>query len=216
VRSLSFLTPANHVIARQVLSDLDRCIAGEWVLAGSLSYRPWLPPHERAGHLHDVDVVLDPFGARVPARGMVLPTVHERFRVTHRSAMYSGVYFGMVHRATRLWVDMYTSPHRLRSEQFTLGGLEIAGQVPEETFFALIKELLVRSSRRRPVKPTWVANAKVLWRNVDHDQVFELMRLYRAEYRSFLPHQTARGPLRDVVAYALSVPASAPRPDGRR
>jgi hypothetical protein len=211
MRSLSFPSRSQLVAAQDVVGALDRCLAGTWLLAGSLGYRPYLPAGERSARLSDIDVVLDPYEDRIPVHRMVRSDVDRDFTVKHVRPMNAGRYFGMVHRATGLWVDIYTAPHPVLSTWLALGERKIRTQIPEETFFALVKDLLLRDRDRRTVRPKWVASAKLLWRHVDRRLVFQLMDRYVDEYSDLVPRGIAIGASGDVVDCAINVPTRAPR-----
>jgi hypothetical protein len=211
--ALSFLTPANRAIASRVLADLGRGLGGTWLVAGSLSYRPALPARARASHLRDIDIALDPYAAGMSARSMVKPDLTDRFSVVREAPMYSGSYFGLTHRDTRLWVDVYVAPHRLLGTPLDLGGHTVTVQLPEETFFALVKDLLFRHRARMLLKEKWTASAGLLWRHVHRPTVFDLMARHGDELRPLLPDHLADASPAAVVEHTLALPACTP---GRR
>ena len=178
------------------------------MLAGSLSYRPALPEHARASHLHDIDITLDPHGGRVAARDMVRRSrLTDSFSVINEAPMWSGSYFGLVHNVTRLWVDIYVAPHPLLTTQLWLGETAVIVQLPEETFFALVKDLLLRAQRRRFLAPKWVANARLLWRYLDRRLVVTLMERHEREYRPLVPRRLTSAAPYAVIDHVLSLRA---------
>ena len=197
----SYLSDTQYRNLTTVFQDLSNCINGNWILTGSLSYGFYFDV-SYPSKLRDIDIVLKALTGANP-RAIVLPTVKQKFYVLFIEEAVLGYYFGLRHKETGLWIDLFTPIHQPEFKKFKFENLKIKVQTPEESFYTMIKALLHRKNNKLVVADKWLQNAKLLIKDIDTQKAHNIIEINMEEYAHLLPKDITKTP-ESIVSYALN------------
>lgn len=205
--TLSFLDNSSSQVVLKVLSDINGSINCPWALCGSISYRIQVPHIQTKPGLRDIDIVIYPQPGQNP-KYLVDKNIHKKFYVMDIDHLGRGYYFRVVHKATKTHVDLFTAFHTTENTQVMLEDMTVNVQSLEDTAFAMLKDLLWRNSKEKPIRQKWLDNATNLWQVVNQEKTLSFFREYRAEYDSYLPDSLKGIDATYIVEYLLSLQAT--------
>ncbi|HXH27204.1 MAG TPA: hypothetical protein VNG90_04875 [Candidatus Acidoferrum sp.] len=198
-----FLNQQDTITIRQVLADAEPQITGKWLLGGSNGYRLLLPSELGAHSLANLNLVVYPKPGQ-SCLELVAPGIKNNFYVTHIDRMGRGYYFGMVHKTSGLWVDIFTPEHTPSFVPVVVAGQAINVESIPETLYAILRDLLWRQQRGMLIRASLVEAAALLWKYVDHDQLYRIFAAHPGEYQSLVPADIAKTP-EAITAHALTI-----------
>lgn len=205
------LTSADTALVRRVIADAEASVNCRIGIGGSLAQRALSPTiaHELASQrLSDVDLLLINIGSEEPAT----EDLGRHFKLMERSVDNGSWYYGLIHRATGKWVDLFTwtYPGATTAAEFMGTTRELSAL--ESQVLHLARDIHLRSkSRRLPIRVKWQRKLR---------RLYELQELDRARLESeFAAHRpyfaSMYSEAEDVEGYISSALRLRPTPPWR-
>jgi hypothetical protein len=139
----------------------------------------------------------------ISPKSIVIPNIKEKFYVVFIQEAVLGYYFGLGHKKTGLWVDLFTPVHQPEFKKFDFENQRIKVQTPEESYYTIIKGLLHRENDKLMVAEKWRISARLLKNHIDLQKVKELLLENQDEYEYLLPKGFTMTP-EAIQGYALN------------
>jgi len=151
----------NEII--QILDDVKSSITGELGIGGSLAQRflaPNLPSlKEKLIDESDLDLLLLP----IENACEVTPSIKDKFIIVEISPLDDNYYFGLIHKATNRWVDLFPKVNKDCLVSIEIGGIKYLADGIENQATYLTRDILRRSSHNLPVRIKWIKKLKELY-----------------------------------------------------
>lgn len=177
-----FLSEQEYQEVLDILHDAKDSISGEVVIGGSLSQRALRLDiaktliHKR---LHDIDLVI-PYRA-----SFVTPRIKQYFYVMAINSSYEGYYFGLIHKKTKRWIDIFSEPYAKAYAEIFLGGQRYLVTTLESQILHLAHDIFWRTSTSRMVAKKWVEKLDLL-HTLSHISWEEIEKEFLAHREYFL------------------------------
>ena len=171
---------------RRILIDAKASLNCEIGLAGSLAQRAISPHVVKLLHgqrLNDIDLLL--IGAtNVPPE---TPELRKRFRVVE-VLHERGWYYGLKHRSTGMWVDVFTAPFPLHTKTVSFDGETYKATSLESQILYLAHDILRRSAGCFPIRSKWIKKLSKLngLLEIDRDVIQEEFTTHARHFSSVL------------------------------
>jgi hypothetical protein len=167
-----------------VLDSLQTNIISDFAIVGSLSHRYLLPDWGKSVRdklLNDIDIVLLPKGSQNPKQ-LVLPTVKNQFCITAIDPSAKGYYFGMIHKNTRIWTDIFMPFYSGKLASIAINGKYYQTVVIEDGLLWRVYDILWR--KQKPgmrIEQKWIDTVKRLRnrKEVDYQLLQDLFESHR-------------------------------------
>ena len=173
-----------------VLEDVKKSITCEIGVGGSLAQRAVSPEMARmleGKPVHDIDLILIDPGNASPA----LPSLHTDFHVMEKNSM-SGWYFGLTHRKTGAWVDLFTPNYERARKPILFLGKEYEAETIESQVLYLAQNILWRAQTGQTIRRKWPNKLRALMglHELDTDAIQSEFKGHPDYFASVLPPKT--------------------------
>lgn len=199
----------------EVIHDVRKSSICDVVVGGSLVQRAFMPDFGRsvAGKsLYDLDFVL-PEGSL--ERCPVLPGIRDDFYVIDIVYSKESYYFGLIHRKTGIWTDVFSEPYRRRYKPVVLGSETCRASTVESQILWMARDMLSRVKKRTGIHRKHVARLRqcMQWQGLDHRALAEEFEAHRDYYFDKVPEdrKALLPTVTDYVDYAIRQGDSYPR-----
>lgn len=159
-----------------ILQNVKKSTTCDIAIGGSVAQRALLPlfaQSKQGEPLADVDIVL--LGGSYE-QYPVDPSIKNDFYITDINPSHLSYYFGMIHKKSKKWVDLFSQEYPQKLTTITVGDEEYQAIAIESQIIYLAKDLLVRSASNREVKKKWINKLELLssqknldWKYMDEE-----------------------------------------------
>ncbi len=148
---------------KEILSDVKGSITGELGIGGSLAQR-FLAPElstlkEKPIDKSDLDLLLIPIAGPCEVR----PSIKDQFLIIEISPSNGAYYFGLIHKKTKKWVDLFPKSDKSGLTPIEIDGVKYLAENIESQVAYLTKDILRRSSHNLPVREKWINKLRDLY-----------------------------------------------------
>lgn len=197
------LNPEDEALVEEVLADVQASVSCRIGLAGSLAQRALAPDiaRELAGKkLHDIDLLL-----LETEGGVETPELYRRFRVLERRRT-SPRYYGLKHRRSGMWVDLFEPSYPGTTVPATFLDREFEATRIETQLLHLAEDLVYRSRTGTPIRKKWQDKLRALyaWEGLDRARLEAEFDGHASRFAEAYPE--APKTLDGYVALALALP----------
>jgi hypothetical protein len=167
-----------------VLNSLQANIISDFAIVGSLSHRYLLPDWGKSVRdklLHDIDIILLPKGNQNPKQ-LVLPTIKDGFCITAIDPSAKGYYFGMIHKNTKIWTDIFMPFYSGKLASIAINGKYYQTVVIEDGLLWRVYDILWRKQKpSMRIEKKWIDTVKRLRnrKEIDHQLLQDLFESHR-------------------------------------
>jgi hypothetical protein len=189
-----------------ILEDMGRSVSCEVGIAGSLAQRAvssQIRGSLEGEPLHDIDLMLLGAGPSAPE----LPGLREFFRVLEVVHSENSLYYGMIHKASGMWVDLFTPPYKQEFASVEISGRRYRVSRLESQMLYLAHDILHRAKTGYPIRTKWLVKLRTLCAlpEIDWTAVESESKLHPEYLSSVLPgSEQVRLSAKDFIATALS------------
>ena len=169
-------------ILKLVLEDVEKFLTCDFAVGGSMAQRALLPQFGRsieAQKSSDIDLVLLG-GSQKDCP--VLPTLKNYFYVISITESFDGYYFGLIHKKTKKWVDLFPTAYKRNYIDIKIGEKIYKAESIGSQILYLAHDILWRIKDRNDVRQKWIDKIKFLVSNITEQEAFESEFLHHKEY----------------------------------
>lgn len=167
------LDPKELDILKLVLEDIKKSLTCEFAIGGSMAQRALLPEFGQSSEANkksDIDIVLLA-GSR--ERCPVLPSIKNYFYVLSITESFDSYYFGLVHKKTKKWVDLFPVAYSRSCYNVRVEGKAYKAETISSQVLYLAHDLLRRIKGHKDVRQKWFNKIKFLFSQIKDVTDFE-------------------------------------------
>jgi|GEM_PF-3550470 len=147
----------------EILNDVKKSITGELGIGGSLAQR-FLAPElstlkEKPVDKSDLDLLLLPIDGSCEVKTLI----KEKFFIIEISPSNGAYYFGLIHKKTKKWVDLFPKSDKSGLTPIEIDRVKYLAEGIESQAAYLTKDILRRNSYNLPVRGKWINKLQDLY-----------------------------------------------------
>ena len=203
------LTESDASRIRGIIAEVESSVRCEIGIAGSIAQRALsteIATVLKGKKPGDIDLLLISTDAAAPE----LPRLRELFDVVE-VVHDTGWYYGMRHKGTGTWVDLFTPLHSKNLASIELWGRTRFATALESQILYLAGDILRRSGTMYPIRSKWLTKLKQLnsLESVEWSKIQQEYNTHKEEFVSHFPKRyQAPGDVKEFVRMALDKKAT--------
>lgn len=142
-----YLKPKDFARVLEVLRDVEKSAVYNVVIGGSLAQRMLVPEFGKsvAGKsLYDIDLAItDGSLSDSPLR----PGIKDDFYVMHLVESKDSYAFGLIHKKTGFWVDIFSEPYKKVYKEIVVGGKQYPAESLETQILWMVRDIVSRMQK---------------------------------------------------------------------
>lgn len=203
-----YLSPREFRRVVHVLVDVKKSVSCGIALGGSLAQRVLLPSygaHLAGKPLYDIDLVLLEGSIDRP---VVTPEIKKYFYVLNIVESKGSYYFGLIHKKTLKWVDLFAEAYPREYATLDLAGEQYPATSLESQILWMARDMLSQISKGdagQGIHQKHLARLELLLAapETDHDALEREFSTHAAYYAKQLPETVTATTAQKYCAYAL-------------
>ena len=201
-----YLTEREFADVLDILDKVRRSVNSKIVIGGSLAQRaidPEFASRIAGKPLSDVDIVL--IGGSFEDC-VVSPEIKKYFSVTHTSPMFGGYHFGIIHKKTNRWVDLFSAPYEKKYKSVTIAQEQYLAETIESQILHLAQDALSLIKKKAQLREKWAQKLVVLWSlpHIDMQSIEQEFSDHKEHFMSVVPEGQLFENASEYIKYAIA------------